>query len=168
MSQVVFTSITKLSDLETATWHAGDNNSYANTKKMFLGEFDAWDCIRLIGRQDKYGRVQLCYAATSNQDWTVVSNGTLRLARYFMSKFDECLVGDTLRDVLQEIDDVAVANDAQSLIAAECGINVTKEPWGKLHTAVLHVQCGLRALGVPCGDWTFVPMFNSFEAESKK
>ena len=162
MAHIVFTTIRSLDALASATWHPGDNDSYANTQRA-MPESDG---IRLIGRQDKYGRVQLCYAASSRQDWTVVNAWHLTLARYFDKKLDQAPAGDTLRVFFEEIDSDDARYAAQQLIALECGINVTKEPHGELHKAVQQVQRGLRALGNPCGDWTFVPMFDSFEPQS--
>lgn len=160
MAHIVFTSIDNIAEIADAKWQPGDNKSYANTKSNAM----TLQCsIKLVGRQDKYGRVQLCYAAMNGRPWVAVGDSCLVLARFFMAKLDKCPAGDTLRVFFNEIDDPVAAHEAQQLIALECGINVTKEPWGKLHLAVLSVQERLNALGVPCGDWTFVPMVNSFQ-----
>mgnify|MGYP003476319966 FL=1 len=165
MAFVVFTTIENLADLATAKWTPGDNESYANTKRMIP---DNGRQIQLIGRQDKYGRVQLCYAKSNQQDWAVVGAYHCVLAEYFFKKLDETSENWDGREFFTEIDDEKAAAAAQSLIAVECGVNVTKERSGKLHLAVLHVQRGLRALGLPCADWTFVPMFNSFKTPNPK
>lgn len=159
MANVVFTTIESLDDFDAAIWHAGDNESYENTKSRIPFGHG----IRLIGRQDKYGRVQLCYAAGDHQDWTAVGAWHLTLSRYFGKKLDQAPASYTLNVFFDKIDDEDANNAAQQLIALECGINVPKEPWGELHAGIQKVQRGLRALGVPCGDWTFVPMFNSFK-----
>lgn len=160
MANVVFTTLENLADIEAAKWLPGDNDSYAHTKRMIP---DNGRPLRLIGRQDKYGRVQLCYAASEAQDWTVVNARHLALANYFNKKAEQIPEHWDGRPFFTEIDDEKAAHEAQELIALQCGINVTKERSGKLHLAVLHVQNGLRALGIPCADWTFTPMFNSFK-----
>lgn len=159
MSKVVFTTIKSINDLDSAIWLKGDDDSYANTKRMCS---DA-DGFRLIGRQDKYGRVQLCYASNHGACWALVNAWHLDLVRFFEKKLDQCPQSETLCEFFAEIDDAEAKKAAQQLIALECGVNVTKEPWGRLHYAVLNVQASLRALGLPAGDWSFTPMFNSFQ-----
>lgn len=162
MAKVVFATIGSLDDLDRANWADGDNTSYANTMKM-VGR---WAGIRLIGRMAKDGSVQLQYASNANGKWVVVGAGALKLARYFNEKLKDCPSGDRLDVFFSEIDNESAKNAVQQLLGAECGINVTKEPHGKLHLAVMQIQSKLRALGVPAGDWTFVPMLNSFAVQA--
>lgn len=159
MAHVVFATVDSIDHIKTATWVAGDNDSYENTKRMIPARHD----IRLIGRQAKDGSVQLCYASFGRGEWVTVNSWHLLLAQYFSQKLDTLPPGDSLNVFFDEMDDGRAKHAAQQLIALECGINVTKEPHGALHIAVLQVQSRLRALGIPCGDWTFVPMFKSFE-----
>ena len=164
MANVVFTTVDALEDIDSATWFPGDNESYERTQKMVPNN----DRIGLIGRQGKDGRVLLCYA-NADGFWKPVNAWHVTLAKFFHNKLDaQTPIKDDrgirlLRVFFREIDNEQAAHAAQQLIAAECGINVTKERWGKLHDAVLVVQSGLSALGVSCGDWTFEPMFNSFK-----
>lgn len=157
MAHVVFTAIENLGQLATAKWTKGDNDSYEKTKTMVP---DA--PIKLIGREDAYGRVSLCYAASDLQRWVEVDAWHLCLAKFFLEKFDQRPESDTLREFFTEIDDANAKHAAQQLIAVGCGVNVEKELGGDLYKAILKVQTGLKALSVPCGDWTFKPMLNSF------
>ena len=159
MAHVVFTTIDSLDDLGAAKWLPGNDESYTGTKRMVPDQRD----IRLIGRQATNGRVQLCYASFGLGEWEPVNAWHLALARYFEKKLAHAPAGDLLPVFFSTIDDVDAANAAQQLLAAECGINVKKEPWGALHLAILRVQQSLKALGLGCGDWSFVPMLNSFE-----
>ena len=164
MANIVFTTVESIDDIGSALWFPGNNESYERTKKMVPNN----DRIGLIGRQDKYGRVQLCYANAAGF-WKPVNAWHVTLAKFFNSKLDaQTPIKDDrgirlIRVFFREMDNEKAAHAAQQLIALECGIDVTKEPWGKLHHAVLAVQSKLVALGVSCGDWTFIPMFNSFE-----
>lgn len=161
MTQVVFTAIENLGQLATAKWAKGDNDSYENTKSMVP---DA--ALRLIGREDKYGRVTLCYAASDLHSWVEVNTWHLCLAQFFLQKFDQRPESDTLREFFTEIDDTDAMNAAQQLISIECGINVKKELHEDLHQAINCVSVGLRALTVPTGDWTFTPMLRSFSPQA--
>lgn len=166
MAHVVFTTISSLDDLPTAHWHKGDNDSYKNTK---AGIKPVAGSIRLIGRQGRpgTGSVQLCYASFGNKDWEGISGWHVDLARFFFSKLEQRLAtlpeGASLQPFIESMDDPKARHAAQQLVGLECGINVTKEPGGALHKAVQQVQAGLEALGVPCGDWTFTPLFDGFE-----
>lgn len=162
MANVVFTTIENIADIDAAKWLPGDNESYERTKRMIP---DDGRRIQIIGRQDKYGQIQLCYAASNAQDWTVVDGRHLTLAKYFNKKTAQIPENWDGRPFFSEIDEEKAADASQNLITLECGINVKKERSGKLHLAVLHVQKGLHALGISCADWTFIPMFNSFKTE---
>ena len=159
MAHVVFTTIESLDDLPTANWQAGDNKSYANT----MARIPARQDIRLIARQAQDKSIQLQYASNGRGDWQVVNGWYLELAQFFMRKLQDVLAGDRLNVFFDRIDDPKALHAAQQLIGLECGINVTKEPGGALHKAVMQVQASLRALGVPCADWTFTPLFDGFE-----
>ena len=163
MAHVVFTTIESLDDLPTANWQAGDNKSYANT----MARIPARQDIRLIARQAKDKSIQLQFASNGSGDWQVVNGWHLELAKFFISKLEQHLAtlpeGAPLQSFIESIDEPKAKHAAQQLIGLECGINVTKEPGGALHKAVMQVQASLRALGVPCGDWTFTPLFDGFK-----
>lgn len=162
MAHVVFTTIGSIDDLGGAHWTAGDNDSYKNTMARITPVSGS---IRLIGRQSKpgTGSVQLCYASFGGGEWEAVNTWHLTLAQYFSRKLDSLPKGKSINVFFESIDDDAARHAAQQLIGLQCGINVTKERFGALHSAVQTIQGGLRALGIPCGDWTFTPMFNGFE-----
>ena len=159
MAHVAFTTISSIDDLPRAQWAEGDNSSYENTMSAIPARND----IRVVGRQAKDGTVQLCYASNCSGAWEKVNGWHLTLAKFFMLKLEEAPAGDRLNVFFDRIDDPKAQHAAQQLIGLECGINVTKEPHGALHAAVQTVQASLRALGVPCGDWTFTPLFDGFE-----
>ena len=162
MAHVAFTTIPSIDKLAGATWEAGDNDSYEKT----MARIPARQDIRLIGRKAKDGTVQLCYASNCSGAGEKVNGWHLTLAKFFMLKLEEAPAGDRLNVFFDRIDDPKAQHAAQQLIGLECGINVTKEPHGALHAAVQTVQASLRALGVPCGDWTFTPLFDGFETTS--
>lgn len=159
MAKVVFTTIKLINDLGTAVWRDGDNCSYENTKRMV----PCCDDIKVIARQANDGSVRLVCASSGSGNWADINEWHLSLVKFFEQKILTAPAGDTLPNFFDQIEEPAAKNAAQQLIALECGVNVTKERSGKLQMAVLQVQRGLRALGLTCGDWTFVPMFNSFE-----
>lgn len=161
MYYVAFTTIPSIDKLAGATWEAGDNDSYEKTMARIAPVSGS---IRLIGRKAKDGTVQLCYASYGRGGWQVVNGWHLELAQFFMRKLQDAPAGDRLNVFFDRIDEAKARHAAQQLIGLECGINVTKEPHGALHAAVQTVQASLRALGVPCGDWTFTPLFDGFEA----
>lgn len=159
MTHVVFTTIDCLQEMENARWKQGDNGSYEVTKRMLPA---SQDNIHLIGRRNDQGSVQLQFARNDRQ-WRVVGHRHVVLARYFLDQFASRPKPWDGRPFAQSINNDAAQSAAQQLIGLECGVNVPKIPSGKLHIAILQVQASLEALGVPCGDWTFIPMFNSFE-----
>ena len=163
MAHVVFTTIASIDDLPNAHWQAGDNQSYANT----MARIPARQDIRLIARQAKDKSIQLQYASNGRGDWQIVNGWHLVLAKFFTEKLKQHIAtlpeGAPLQSFIESIDEPKAAHAAQQLIALECGINVTKEPHGALHRAVQIVQASLCALGVPCADWTFTPLFDGFE-----
>jgi hypothetical protein len=85
------------------------------------------------------------------------------LASFLLKKLEDAPASDTLREFFTDIDEPAARDASQNLIAQICGVNVTKEKGGDLHRAVQQVLAVLEELGVPNGDWAFVPVFNSFE-----
>lgn len=163
MAHVVFTTIASIDDLPNAHWQAGDNQSYANT----MARIPARQDIRLIARQAKDKSIQLQYASNGRGDWQIVNGWHLVLAKFFTENLKQRIAtlpeGAPLQPFIESIDEPKAAHAAQQLIALECGINVTKEPHGALHRAVQIVQASLCALGVPCADWTFTPLFDGFE-----
>ena len=163
MAHVVFTTIASIDDLPNAHWQAGDNQSYANT----MARIPARQDIRLIARQAKDKSIQLQYASNGRGDWQIVNGWHLVLAKFFTEKLKQHIAtlpeGAPLQSFIESIDEPKAAHAAQQLIALECGINVTKEPHGALHRAVQIVQASLCALGVPCADWTFIPLFDGFK-----
>lgn len=165
MTYGVYTRLQNLSDINTATWRLGSKTSSDVTMKMAAGNFDNWDRIRLSGHVIKSGVTVIDYASSDlHPGWMPVGNDHIKLATYLLSKLDIAPEPLHLGVFFDKIDDPEMQRIANRLIALECGTNVEKTTWGPLHHAVTRVLASLACLGVPTGDWCFIPLLNGFES----
>ena len=162
MSTVAFTTIADISDLDSAQWKTGVQDSYARTARMFpeLGAWDDHGAVRLIGRLHKHGPVEVVAALDRRGELRYIGWGQMELARFFLDALGARAPSESIDpfigDVPQEVRKIMV-----SLICAECGFG---RPVGDniLHQAVLKIMGDLRCLRVPVGDWTFLPMLDAY------
>ena len=146
MAQIVYTNIERIEHLGSARWSAGDQDSYEATKRMARATGDG---LLLIGRRDLAGSVSLAFAATHRTEWAAVNTWHLVLAQYFIGKLADAPKGDTLAPFFDEIEPGPALTAATELMWTQDG---TKEE------AARSINQALRALGVPAGDWTYLPM----------
>jgi hypothetical protein len=156
MAQVVYANVEKIEDIGAAKWVTGDQDSYANTMKMA----DRSHGISLIGRKHRDG-VSVCYAKTPNSGWRTVGAWHLILAGYLTRKLNTAPAG-VVRAFFERIEDAAASNALVQLVALKVGQAEYTE-FGPVHAAINEVGAELSALGVPHGDWSFIPMRNEWQ-----
>jgi hypothetical protein len=151
MAQVVYTVVSNIDQIAAATWHAGVQDSYAQTAKMADNLAGGPAPIRLIARRAHNGHISMVQAATGRGDWKNVNGFHFTLATELLARLEGAPEGDTLRPFIESLSPKA-ANAARQLIAVEDGPR---------NIAVLQVQAALGALGVPRGDWAFEPLMRA-------
>lgn len=161
MAQIVYTNIDRFGELGEAKWSAGDQESYDRTQKMA----DSRCGISIIGRRDANGSVQLCYAKSNSEtNWRVVNGFHVMLAKYLSDKLNEAPAGDVLKPFFDRIEDPAAANALVQLVGTRCGMNGSPDD---VRNVINIIGYDLRALGLPYGDWAYIPMRAAFEAAQR-
>jgi hypothetical protein len=163
-STIVFTIIDNIKNLANATWRMGEQTSYKQNA-IAIQDKGKWRDIRLIGRRDKYGTVSPCYVVVHGELKPICS-WHITLANFFLNALERGPNGLTLHPFIEDIPaDPAYA--ARQLMSVDCGID---QPVGDetVRNAALAIMTILRALGVPAGDWTFLPLLTAYHTNDKR
>lgn len=161
MAQIVYTNVKSIEDISAAKWAVGNQDSYEATKKLA----DRGHGISLIARKHRDG-VSICYAKTQRSGWRTVGAWHLTLAKFFLSKLVTAPAGDALSTFFESMDDAAASNAATQLIALKVGAQAEYTEFGAVHGAINEINAELTALGVPPGDWSFIPMRNTWQSRA--
>jgi hypothetical protein len=161
MARVVYTIIDSIENLAGAYWVEGDHDSCERTAAILKNREGYWD-VRLIGLRDKCGSVSPHYAVTPSGAMKPISAWHVTLAQFFLRTLQFAPIGNILAPSIADLP-ANVVYIMRQLMSIECGAG---RPTGDetVHHAALKVMADLRAIGVPCGDWTYLPMLAAYHA----
>lgn len=156
MANVVYANVYDMDELSTVEWSLGDQHSYEFTQRMA----ENLQGIKLIGRQDKTGQVQIVQVMAHRGKWLNVNRWHLMILKWFSEKLECRPPGPDLKEFIDLIDSPDVRSAIQQIVWSECG---TEGSGDETSRSVRGINATLRALGLPAGDWSYVPMLDTVQ-----